>query len=110
MLGICLEGSRQSPPILTHLMQELLTLGRTRRQAIFLGPMPIALQPLWLDLAPQPIRRNNGQDIESMAQRFHHTFGSIERSYLCQHMGRVGSLATMRFEPATFFAQRQHCL
>ena len=62
------------------------------------------LQPVWLHLTPQPVRRDNSQDVERVAERFQHTCSSIQQAHFCEHLCRVRSLASSCFEPPSFFA------
>ena len=57
-----------------------------------------------------PVWRHFCQHIERVTQRFPCAFQAIQITYGCQHMCRVGALASARFQPATTLAQVQYSL
>jgi len=74
-------------------------LGRfARGQPRGSDPRAIAIYPLWLTLAPQPLGGDDGQSVEGMAQGLADTLQAIKGTDSSQHVSRVGALTAPGFE------------
>jgi hypothetical protein len=79
-------------------------------QPIFLDAMFIALIPLIWGKGAQPLRVNFCQGIERCTHRFAPSSDPIGCSYCCQHMSRISTLPSSRFDESTLLETGEHGL
>lgn len=100
--GIGIDSIQQRRSIVAYdhciCFTSLLAIGKT----IVFNAVCVPLDPLFLPLSFEPLRRRHRLAIQGGSKGFSYFLHAIERPHLRQHMGGVGALLSTCFEIAMF--------
>jgi hypothetical protein len=103
-----IQCKKELPPIGADLLGQGIALGFPRRQAVFREAAGVAVEPTGRHPIVQPCTCTSGDTIEGLSEGFPDTFEPVQHLNRGQDVGRVGALATTRFEQPVLAEQRQH--
>ena len=76
-----------------------MTVLLPRGQAVILHAPPLALPPLHLAVQGEPLRGDNGQTVEGIAEGVPDTLSASDGTHTRQYLRGVGALASAGFAP-----------